>query len=58
MLIYGARHGDVPKLVDLSGRFCVRDGVLQRVSLPVLGQPPLPHCPPCASTLPHCTVSP
>lgn len=32
ILLYGSRHaGDVPRLVNLSGRFCVRDGVLQRV---------------------------
>ncbi len=31
VVLYGARHGDVPKMVNLSGRFRVREGVLQRV---------------------------
>lgn len=31
VVLYGARHGDVPKMVNLSGRFCPRDGLQQRV---------------------------
>ena len=30
---YAAEIGDIPNMINLSGRFCVRDGVLQRVSL-------------------------
>ncbi|GAB4816644.1 hypothetical protein N2152v2_003690 [Parachlorella kessleri] len=37
VVLYGARHGgDVPKLVNLSGRFRVRDGVLQRFGKDIL----------------------
>ncbi len=28
---YAAERGDIPNMINLSGRFCVRDGVLQRV---------------------------
>jgi len=30
---YAATVGDIPNMINLSGRFCVRDGTLQRVSL-------------------------
>jgi Serine aminopeptidase, S33 len=30
---YAAERGDIPNMINLSGRFCVRDGVLQRVGI-------------------------
>ncbi|KAG7671270.1 hypothetical protein Ndes2526B_g02252 [Nannochloris sp. 'desiccata'] len=33
---YAAEVGDIPNMINLSGRFCVRDGVLQRFGMDIL----------------------